>query len=277
MVKIRHLTHADIPAAADLQRRVYQSIPAFSQQQFDSLFANFPQGQFAAEETVTLIGPRRRIIPNLRILGPCRNLTQIELAVTDAVQLGIDVPVKMSGDIAGTPGGFVMGPAGMLEMQEGIIRAARHVHMCHRDAARLGVKNGDSMKLRIESPACTTVFEDILVRADDTSKLEVHLDTDEGNACNMDRATKIELWKPGSSGPTSCTRTSRANSESASRARATDASSVSAEMVPWKVPTYATVKPADGSGGGPPKSAGSKPLVTVCRRAVPSGCRAASA
>ena len=70
----------------------------------------YQEGQFASEQTVTLIGPRRRVIPNLRILGPCRNLTQIELAITDAIQLGVDLPVKMSGDIKGTPGGYVMGP-----------------------------------------------------------------------------------------------------------------------------------------------------------------------
>ena len=89
----------------------------------------YQEGQFASQQTVTLIGPRKRIIPNLRILGPCRNLTQIELAITDSIQLGIDIPVRMSGDIEGTPGGYVMGPKGMLEMKNGIIRAARHVHM----------------------------------------------------------------------------------------------------------------------------------------------------
>ncbi len=85
----------------------------------------YQEGQFASEQTVTLIGPRRRVIPSMRILGPCRNLTQIELALTDAVQLGMDIPVRMSGDIEGTPGGYVMGPKGMLEMKNGIIRAAR--------------------------------------------------------------------------------------------------------------------------------------------------------
>src|SRR5580658_8671307 len=82
----------------------------------------YQEGQFASEQTVTLIGPRRRVIPNLRILGPCRDLTQIELALTDAVQLGMEIPVRMSGKIEGTPGGYVMGPKGMLEMKNGIIR-----------------------------------------------------------------------------------------------------------------------------------------------------------
>ncbi len=155
----------------------------------------YQEGQFASTATVTLIGPRRRIIPNLRILGPVRNLTQIELAITDAVQLGIDVPVKMSGDIAGTPGGFVMGPAGMLEMPEGIIRAARHVHMSPEDAAFYGVKHKDLMKLRVVSRDCTTVFDDLLVRVDPTFKLEVHIDTDEANACNLEVAERVELLR----------------------------------------------------------------------------------
>lgn len=155
----------------------------------------YQEGQFASTATVTLIGPRRRIIPNLRILGPTRNLTQIELAITDAVQLGIDVPVKMSGDIAGTPGGFVMGPAGMLEMKEGIIRAARHVHMSPADAAFYGVKHLERMKLKVVARDCTTIFDDLLVRVDPTFKLEVHIDTDEANACNLEAAERVELLR----------------------------------------------------------------------------------
>jgi len=153
----------------------------------------YQEGQFASTETVTLIGPRNRIIPNLRILGPCRNLTQIELSITDSIQLGIDVPVRASGMIQGTPGAYVMGPAGMLEMKEGVIRAARHVHMSPADAAFYGVKHLDKMKLRVESKECTTSFEDLLVRVDPSFKLEVHIDTDEANACNLEEATRVEL------------------------------------------------------------------------------------
>ena len=155
----------------------------------------YQEGQFASEQTVTLIGPRRRVIPNLRILGPCRNLTQIELAITDAIQLGVDLPVKMSGDIQGTPGGYVMGPKGMLEMEEGLIRAARHVHMSPADATFYGVKHLDRITLKVTSPACNTRFDDLLVRVDPSFKLEVHMDTDEANACDLERATKVELFK----------------------------------------------------------------------------------
>ena len=156
----------------------------------------YQEGQFASEQTVTLIGPRRRVIPNLRILGPCRNLTQIELAITDAIQLGVDLPVKMSGDIKGTPGGYVMGPKGMLEMKEGLIRAARHVHMSPADAAFYSVKHLDRITLKVTSPACNTRFDDLIVRVDPSFKLEVHMDTDEANACDLERATKVELFKP---------------------------------------------------------------------------------
>lgn len=151
------------------------------------------EGQFASQQTVTLIGPRKRIIPNLRILGPCRNLTQVELALTDAVQLGIDIPVRMSGDIEGTPGAYIMGPKGMLEMKNGVIRAARHVHMSPQDAKFYGVKHLDKIVLKVTSAGCTTQFDDLIVRVDPSFRLEVHIDTDEANACDLDKATKVEL------------------------------------------------------------------------------------
>ena len=155
----------------------------------------YQEGQYASQQTVTMVGPRKRIIPNLRILGPCRNLTQIELSFTDAIQLGIDVPVKMSGDIEGTPGAYIMGPKGFLEMKNGVIRAARHVHMSPADAAFYGVKHLDLITLKVTAKGCTTRFDDLLVRVDPSFKLEVHMDTDEANACDLDHATKVELFK----------------------------------------------------------------------------------
>jgi putative phosphotransacetylase len=151
--------------------------------------------QFASQQTVTMVGPRKRIIPNLRILGPCRNLTQIELALTDSIQLGIDIPVRMSGDIEGTPGAYIMGPKGMLEMKNGVIRAARPVHMSPSDATFYGVKHLDKITLKVTSKGCNTRFDDLLVRVDPSFKLEVHIDTDEANACNLDQAEKVELFK----------------------------------------------------------------------------------
>ena len=156
----------------------------------------YQEGQFASQQTVTMVGPRKRMIPNLRILGPCRNLTQIELSFTDAIQLGIDVPVRMSGDIKGTPGAYIMGPKGFLEMKNGVIRAARHVHMSPSDAKFYGVKHLDLITLKVTAKGCTTRFDDMLVRVDPTFKLEVHMDTDEANACDLDHAQKVELFKP---------------------------------------------------------------------------------
>ncbi|MGJ8640122.1 MAG: phosphate propanoyltransferase [Opitutaceae bacterium] len=154
----------------------------------------YMDGQFAAEESVTLIGPRSRVISNLRILGPCRDFNQVELAYTDAISLGFKIPVRNSGDIAGTPGGMLMGPAGYLKMEEGIIRAAPHVHMAPDDAAYYGVENKTFMKLRVGGELGMT-FDNIYVRVDPAFKLEVHIDTDEANACGLGPDVPCELIK----------------------------------------------------------------------------------
>ena len=155
----------------------------------------YQEGFYAAEETVMVVGPRRRMLPTVRVLGPTRSQSQVELAFTDSISLGIEAPVRHSGQITGSPGCVLVGPQGVVELKAGVIRAARHVHMNVRDAEYYGVKHGDLMKLRVESPQCSVVLEDLLVRAEDKIKLEAHLDTDEGNACNMDAATKVELLK----------------------------------------------------------------------------------
>ncbi len=155
----------------------------------------YQDGFFAAEETLMVVGPRKRMLPNVRVLGPTRPDSQVELAYTDAVQLGLDIPVKHSGDIAGTPGCVLVGPQGAVNLTEGVIRAARHVHMNISDLDRFGVTNGEMMKLRITTDDCSMVFEDVKVRASEGIKLEVHIDTDEGNACNISNASKFELLK----------------------------------------------------------------------------------
>jgi putative phosphotransacetylase len=152
----------------------------------------YQDGQFAAKETVTLIGPRSRVISNLRILGPCRTLNQVELAYTDGIALGFELPHRISGDIKGTLGCMLMGPAGFFEMEQGVIRAMRHVHMGPKDADFYGVKAGETMRLRIGGP-CGLSLEKMLVRVDPSFKLEVHIDTDEGNACNLQPDTLCEL------------------------------------------------------------------------------------
>ncbi len=154
----------------------------------------YQEGQFAAQETVTLIGPRSRVISNLRILGPCRSLNQVELAYTDAIALGFEIPLRLSGNIGGTPGCMLMGPAGFFDMKEGVIRAARHVHMHPDDATFYGANGGDQMKLKVGGD-CGVMLDRMLCRVDPAFKLEVHIDTDEGNACNLQADTPCELIK----------------------------------------------------------------------------------
>ena len=154
----------------------------------------YQEGNYAAQQTVTIIGPRSRLISNLRVLGPLRKQTQVELAFTDAISLGLDLPVRLSGDIAGTPGALLMGPHGVVELKEGVIRAAIHVHMNPNEAAHFGVKHGDLMKLKIGGDAGIT-FNRVHVRVDQRSKLNVHMDTDEANACGLHLAKEIELTK----------------------------------------------------------------------------------
>jgi propanediol utilization protein len=149
---------------------------------------------FAANETVAVVGPRQRMIPGVRILGPCRKFSQVELAFTDAISLGIDVPVRLSGDVDGTPGCLLIGPKGSLAMPQGVIRAERHVHMGPRDAEYYGVKHLDRMNMRVESP-CPSTLEGLLVRTHPDWRLEVHIDTDEANACDLAHAADVILTK----------------------------------------------------------------------------------
>jgi putative phosphotransacetylase len=155
----------------------------------------YQAGNFAANEKVTIIGPRSRLISNLRILGPMRKQSQIELAFTDAISLGFDdIQVRLSGNLAGSPGAIIMGPKGSIQLKEGIIRAAIHVHMNPAEATYFGVKQGDLMKLRVGGAAGVT-FNKVHVRIDPTSRLNVHMDTDEANACGLHLTKDIELIK----------------------------------------------------------------------------------
>lgn len=154
----------------------------------------YQDGFYAAEETVMVVGPRRRMLPAVRVLGPTRPHSQVELAFTDGISMGIDLPVRPSGKVEGTPGCVLVGPAGVVELKQGVIRAERHVHMNFDHASYYCVKNGDRLNLRVVT-TCSVVFNDLLVRADATSKLEVHLDTDEGNAADLDHAMKVELFR----------------------------------------------------------------------------------
>lgn len=154
----------------------------------------YQEGEFASEQQVNIIGPRNRMIPGVRILGPTRNYTQVELSYTDGVFLGIDLPLRISGNHQETPGCILVGPHGALNMRQGVIRAERHVHMHPVDLAHYGVKDGDYMRLRVEGP-CGVVFDRVKVREHPKVKLEIHIDTDEGNACDLGSATRLELLK----------------------------------------------------------------------------------
>jgi len=149
---------------------------------------------FASNETIAIVGPRQRMIPGVRILGPCRSFSQVELAFTDAISLGLDLPVKLSGDIKGTPGALLVGPAGSLMLDNGIIRAERHVHMGPKDAEFYGVKHLDRMDLSVDGP-CPGLLRNLLVRTHPDWKLEVHIDTDEANALDLPHATQVRLVK----------------------------------------------------------------------------------
>ena len=155
----------------------------------------YQQGEFASEQLVTLVGPRQRIIPNVRILGPVRNYTQVELSYTDGVYLGLDLPLRISGNHEGTPGITILGPKGSITLSKGVIRAERHVHMGPKDAEHYGVKHLDRMNMRVQG-TCPTVLEGLLVRVHKDWKLEVHIDTDEANCCDLPHATKVELFRP---------------------------------------------------------------------------------
>ncbi len=154
----------------------------------------YQQGEFASEQLVTVIGPRQRIIPNVRILGPMRDYTQVELSYTDGIYLGIDLPLRISGSHEGTPGCTIMGPKGAITINQGVIRAERHVHVSQADMDYYRVRDGDQLKLRVDGP-CGVTFDRVRVRYHPKVVLEVHIDTDEGNACDLDSATHMELFK----------------------------------------------------------------------------------
>lgn len=141
-------------------------------------------GQFASNETVTIIGLKLRAIENVRVLGPVRSATQVEVSATDAIKLGMNVPVRMSGDIAGSAPIAIVGPKGAIYLKEGCIVAKRHIHMSPEDAARFGVVDKQVVKVRFESGRGGTL-EDVPVRVDPSFDLEMHIDTDEANGLGI--------------------------------------------------------------------------------------------
>lgn len=143
-------------------------------------------GQFAAEETVKLVGPRGGQIDKIRVLGPCRKETQVEISETEARELGLNPPVRDSGNLAETAGAKIVGPKGEVDLKQGVILALRHIHIDPKTAAELGVKNYDRVKVDV-SGARDLLFENVLVRVSPDFKLAMHIDTDEANAAGIDK------------------------------------------------------------------------------------------
>jgi acetate kinase len=140
-------------------------------------------GQYASQETLNLVGPRGRV-ERVRILGPVRGRTQIEIAMTEEFRLGIKAPIRASGDLEGSPGVTLEGPVGALEIPEGVICAVRHIHMSPEDALSFGLKDRDSCMIRVEGER-SLIFDDVLVRVNPDYALAMHIDTDEANAANV--------------------------------------------------------------------------------------------
>ncbi len=148
--------------------------------------------QYAAEESVTLVGPKGSI-PHVRVVGPARAEDQIEISRTDEMTLGMDAPVRVSGELANTPGITLIGPAGEVTLEHGVVLAQRHVHMSPVDAQRLGLKDRQIVQVAIHNPQRSLIFDDVIVRVSPHYALELHLDTDEGNAAGVQAGDRAML------------------------------------------------------------------------------------
>ena len=151
-------------------------------------------GQYACNETVAIIGLKLRAIENVRVLGPVRKASQIEISATDAMKLGIKAPIRESGDIAGSAPIAVVGPKGALYMKEGCIIAMRHIHMSPADAAAAGVHDGDIVSVKADNER-GTIFNHVKIRVNDSFTLEMHIDTDEANASKIKTGDKVTILK----------------------------------------------------------------------------------
>jgi len=146
--------------------------------------------QYAAQESVTLVGPRGRI-ENVRVIGPPRAENQIEISQTDAETLGIRAPLRNSGDLRDTPGILIVGPRERVRLERGVIRVMRHVHLEPLEAARLGIKDGDHIDLAADHNDRHTQFRDVLVRVSPAYRGEFHLDAEESTAAGLDSSACV--------------------------------------------------------------------------------------
>jgi putative phosphotransacetylase len=151
-------------------------------------------GEFACEERVDVVGPKKAI-KGVSILGPARKATQVEISLTDARSIGVTAAIRQSGDIAGTSGCKLVGPAGELELTEGLIAAKRHLHTTPDDAEKLGVANNDIVSVKIASAERSLIFGDVVVRISPTYATAMHIDTDESNAAGLSGVVMGEIVK----------------------------------------------------------------------------------
>lgn len=149
-------------------------------------------GQFASNETVTIVGLKLRAIENVRILGPVRSKSQVEISATDALRLGVKAPIRESGNIAGSAAIAVVGPKGAIYLNEGCIVAKRHIHMAPQDAMAAGVHDGDIVSVKADNERGTT-FNNVQIRVDDSFTLEMHIDTDEANAAQIKSGDTVRI------------------------------------------------------------------------------------
>ena len=149
-------------------------------------------GQYACEEMVEVVGPKGST--KMRVLGPVRPESQVEVSLADARGLGIAVPVRQSGDVEGTPGCKLVGPKGEVELERGVIVAARHIHMSLEDAEKFGVKDKDIVSVQTTGERAL-LFNNVLVRANAAFALEMHVDLEEGNAAGVNNGDLVELVK----------------------------------------------------------------------------------
>ena len=151
-------------------------------------------GQFACAETLTLVGPRG-VIENVRVLGPVRTATQVEISAADGFRLGIKPPVRDSGDLEGSAQATLVGPKGAVSLPQGVVVAARHIHMHDNDAFRFGVRDKQKVCVRVNGER-GLIFEEVLVRVSSSFSLEFHVDLDEANAAGLGNNDRVMLWKP---------------------------------------------------------------------------------
>ena len=155
-------------------------------------FKELMGGQFASNEKVTIVGLKLRAIENVRVLGPVRKNTQVEISATDAISLGVKAPIRESGNIAGSAPIAIIGPEGAVYLNEGCIVAKRHIHMAPKDAMAAGVHDGDIVSVKADNER-GTIFNNVQIRVDDSFTLEMHIDTDEANAAQMKSGDTVRI------------------------------------------------------------------------------------